>query len=348
MPLRWFPGRKGAEASDAIPEPNFRSITIMLTELCNLDCWMCDFAVSKGLKESIPWSPERYFEFLSHPYFDELASIGFTGGEPFVHAGIKPLYEQLQARFPAMFISFSSNALLFKPMSETFALTRDWKNTRLFTSIDGVKLHDVQRGRQGAFETSMGNLSRLREQFPELGIDIKFTITPINYQELKAAYIYCTERGFNFTAKLIENNPYYTSINSSATRDQEFTLSTAQIQSVREQLEWILSQPQGNVSQCRRRELEELVAALEPDWRRDGNCSAPTEAAFLDARMNFFTCKEYPPVLNLNHASIDQITESVPYRQTIEFERCNGGACTRCTSQLKIIRTRRTWARLLG
>jgi MoaA/NifB/PqqE/SkfB family radical SAM enzyme len=348
FPLRWLQPTSGIDSSAEVPEPRFRSITIMLTELCNLNCWMCDFAVSKGLKEAISWSADEYLEFLSHPFFKDLNSIGFTGGEPFVYAGLKPLYSRLQERFPSMFISFSSNALLFKPMSETFALTRDWKNTRLFTSIDGVQLHDVQRGRQGAFETSMGNLARLRELYPALGIDIKFTITPVNHAELKDAYVYCTERGFNFTAKLIENNPYYTSVNSSASRDQEFTLSPAQLQTVREQLDWILGQPQGQVSQSRRRELEELALALDPEWRRDGRCAAPTEAAFLDARLNFFTCKEYPPVLNLNDRSLDQITESMPYRQAIEFERCNGGVCTRCTSQLKTSRTHHKWARLFG
>jgi sulfatase maturation enzyme AslB (radical SAM superfamily) len=348
LPMVWRPARKGGAASDVAPTPNFRSITIMLTEFCNLDCWMCDFAKSKGLREAIGWSPERYIDFLTHPYFNSLNSIGFTGGEPFAYAGVKELYGALQDRFPSMFISFSSNATLYKPMSETFELTRKWKNTKLFTSIDGVETHDVQRGKVGAFNTSMTHLSRLRERFPELGIDIKFTVTPVNYEELRAAYTYCTERGFNFTAKMIENNPYYTNVLSSESRDQEFSLNETQLQSVRTQLDWILDRAGNSVSESRLRELHELRDSLDPAWRRSGACTAPTQAAFLDARMNFFCCKEYPPVLNLNVATLDEVPESAVYRDVIAAEKANSGACSRCTSQLKSGKSKGAWARWLA
>jgi MoaA/NifB/PqqE/SkfB family radical SAM enzyme len=347
-PIVWRPARRSAAASEAPPAPDFHSITIMLTEFCNLDCWMCDFAKSKGLKEAIAWPPERYVAFLAHRFFKSLNSIGFTGGEPFAHAGVKQLYVALQDAFPSMFISFSSNATLYKPMKETFELTRKWKNTRLFTSIDGVETHDVQRGKVGAFKTSMDNLSRLRERFPELGIDIKFTVTPVNHEELRTAYTYCTERGFNFTAKMIENNPYYTNVLSSASRDEEFALDEKQVASVRRQLDWIVERPAASVSATRARELLELRDSLDPAWRRPGRCSAPTQAAFLDARLNFFCCKEYPPVLNLHASSLDEVPASPVYAQVIAAEKANSGACTRCTSQLKTGKPDSAWARWLA
>lgn len=347
QPVFWYPRLARRPAASAVPAPAFRSVTIMLTEFCNLDCWMCDFGRSHGLRAALPWKPEEYVAFLRHRFFAGLRSISFTGGEPFAYAGVQELFATVQEAFPQAFLSFSTNATLWKPMSETFALVRNWRRTRLITSIDGVTLHDVQRGLPGAFQTTMGNLARMRERFPELGIDVKFTITPINFQELRAAYEYCSQRGFDFTAKMIENNPYYTNRLSSAERVQEFAFTEAQRGRIGEQLDAILATAEGRVSPLRLHELQELRASLAPEWRREGRCSAPTGAVFLDSRLNLFCCKEYPPVLNLRTASLDVVPDSPVYREVVAHESANEAACARCTSQLKRTRSARPWSRWL-
>lgn len=349
IPLIWHLKRGvGKESTHTAEPPNFSSVTIMLTQLCNLDCWMCDFAVSKGLKEGLPWTVDEYVSFLKHGYFRKLSSIGFTGGEPFAYAQIKPLYVRLQEVFPQMFISFSSNATLLKPMMESFETTQNWNRTRLFTSIDGIATHDVQRGKPGAFDKSMGNLAKLRERFTKLGIDIKFTITPVNYKELRAAYSYCTDRGFNFTAKMLENNPFYTNVLSYKQHKNDFQFDAAQISEVRQQLEWILTHQASAVSAERHNEMQEVYDSLDPAWRRGGRCNVPSGAAFLDSSLNLFTCKEYPPVVNLSTASLDDIPASAVYQQIIESEKSNLDACARCTSQLKKKKVENTWAHWLS
>lgn len=349
VPVVWQPRKRTIPPSaSSVPPPRFNSITIMLTEFCNLDCWMCDFAVSKGLTESLAWTPLEYISFLRHPFFKDLRAIGFTGGEPFAYQGVQELYAALQSAFPSMFISFSSNATLLKPMSETLALTRNWRQTRLFTSIDGVASHDIQRGKPGALDKSMKHLGEMRRRFPELGIDIKFTITPVNYQELKDAYLMCTELGFNFTAKMIENNPYYTNTLSFQEHQEDFRFNEEQLAVVREQLTWILDHLSPTVAEVRRAEMKEVLASLDPAWRRSGRCRVPKESAFLDPRKNFFACKEFPALINLNDATLDDIPASPHYRQLIEAEAKNMQACTRCTSQLKKPKVESRWTRLLG
>lgn len=349
IPLIWLHKRDAEKASTHAAEPpSFSSLTIMLTQFCNLDCWMCDFAVSKGLKEALPWTVDEYLAFLKHGSFRKLSSIGFTGGEPFAYAQIKPLYVRLQEAFPQMFISFSSNATLLKPMMESFETTQNWNKTCLFTSIDGIITHDVQRGKHGAFDKSMGNLAKLRERFTKLGIDIKFTITPVNYKEIRAAYSYCTDRGFNFTAKMLENNLFYTNVLSYNQHKNDFQFDAAQISEVRQQMEWILTHQASAVSEQRHNEMQEVYDSLDPAWRRDGRCNVPTGAAFLDSSLNLFTCKEYSPVINLSTASLDGIPASAVYQQIIESEKGNLGACTCCTSQLKKQRSENTWARWLS
>jgi MoaA/NifB/PqqE/SkfB family radical SAM enzyme len=324
-----------AERPVAAPAPSFESLTVMLTELCNLDCWMCDFAVSKGLREQLPWSSKELLAFLDHPYFARLHSIGFTGGEPFAHGGARQIYQDLVESRPELFISFSSNATLLKPMLDTFALTRAWNKTKLFTSIDGVETHDVQRGRAGALQKSMSHLKALRERFPELVIEVKFTVTPVNHEEVAAAYRLVTSAGFDFTAKMIEVNPNYTSQLSFESHSQDFQFTPAQIDTVRRQLDEILAEPSSAVSARRRAEMLELRESLEPGWKRSGRCTLPRSGAFIDGRLRLFTCKEYAPVLDLRTQKLEDLLRSPAYAAVHAAERSNAQACTRCTSQLK-------------
>lgn len=319
----------------AAPAPSFESLTVMLTELCNLDCWMCDFAVSKGLREELPWSSDEFMALLKHPYFSRLHSVGFTGGEPFAHSGARSMYQDLVEFRPDLFVSFSSNATLLKPMMDTFALTRDWSKTKLFTSIDGVKTHDVQRGRAGALQKSMAHLKALRERFSDLVIEVKFTVTPVNHEELLAAYQLVTSEGFDFTAKMIEVNPNYTSQLSFESHSQDFRFTLQQIDAVRRQLDAILSESPSKVTERRRAEMLELRESLEPEWRRHGRCTLPRSGAFIDARLRLFTCKEYAPVLDLSTQTLDDLLYSPAYAAVHEAEKNNVQACARCTSQLK-------------
>lgn len=328
-------------------KPRFESLTIMLTELCNLDCWMCDFATSKGLRAELPWNEHDLLIFLGNPYFAHLHSVGFTGGEPFASKLAMQFYQALVERRPDLFLSFSSNGLLLKPMIDTLALTKNWKKVKLFSSIDGVLSHDTQRGRPGALRKTADNLCAVQERFPELVVEVKFTVTPRNHEELGAAFDFCTERGFDFTAKLVEVNPYYTSQLSLASHANNFQFMPSQLDSVRRQLDAILAKCRDRISKRRQGELQELRSSLEPGWQRKGRCVSPHTSAFLDAQLRLFTCKEFPPVLDLKTQSLDDICNSPAYEAVAATERKNGAPCTRCTSQLKKASQKPIWLRWL-
>jgi MoaA/NifB/PqqE/SkfB family radical SAM enzyme len=221
-------------------------------------------------------------------------------------------------------------------MAASFERTRDWRRTKLFTSIDGVAKHDVQRHVKGAFDKSMGNLARLKEAFPALDIDVKFTITPVNYMEILDAFRHCTQRGLNFTVKMVENNPHYTNVLSHQAHGEDFAFSASQTEAVRSQLEAMLAEGAKLLSADRRREVREVLESLAPAWCRSGRCLTPRQGAFLDSHLNFFTCKEYAPVLNLATQTLDDLVHCPSYWSIAAAERENGASCTRCTSQLKI------------
>lgn len=335
--LSWLRPAAPSAKGTSLPQPSLRALTVMLTELCNLDCWMCDFASSKGQQQRLPWSPEDLVAFLSHRHFAGLRRIVFTGGEPFVHPGIRDIYSALQDRFPDLTVAFSSNATLHGRMAETFRLCRDWRRTKLMTSIDGLEMHDVQRGMAGAFDKSFGNLQKLRSEFPRLGIELKFTITPRNHHELLAAWEHCTRHGFAFTAKFVENNAYYTNRLSFDEHREDFQFTAQAIDDVRRQLDTISARAP------RHRTMRELRDSLASGWQRSGRCATPSQGAFLDSRLNLFTCKEYPPVLNLGRQSLDDLATLPGYAQVCSAEAANAAHCTRCTSPQKLETVRMPW-----
>ncbi len=322
--------------STIVPKVRFRHLSIMLTELCNLDCWMCDFARSNGLNNNLSLSADEMVNLLRHKYFRSLVSLTLTGGEPFSYPEILPLYRMLRDNYPNLHINFSSNTTLIKRMVKLFSEVNNFKKVHLLVSIDGIDAHDQQRGSDGSFIKTTQNLEMLREMFPSLGITIKFTITPKNYHELEETHEYFASRAYDFTAKALENNPYYTNKLSYDQHKSDFTLSPFQIQSIKQQLENILRKS-NNRTNKRHWELREQLMSLDNDWNRNNTCLTPSQGVFLDADMNLFTCKEYPPVLNLKNETLDVLENHINLKNILEHEYNNTAHCTKCTSQMRII-----------
>jgi len=309
----------------------------MLTEICNLDCWMCDFARSKKLTKVLPFAPEEVVELLRHPvFFRSLRTLTFTGGEPFAYPRIKELYAKIRAAYPNLRCNFSTNCTLLPKMLPVLHSVTDWNKVGLLVSVDGIAKHDLQRGREGSFDKTLGNLELLREHYPKLSITLKFTITPINYDELQKTYELLSDRGFRVTAKMLEHNPHYTNKLSIGTPDAGSGFTPEQLTSIERQLKAILSRAPKSRSPLRTRELQEVLESLSPLWERSGSCYTPSVGAFIDCDLNLFTCKEYDPVLNLRSDSLDRLGGSGQYRTICDHEAANTGKCTRCTSQMKI------------
>ncbi len=196
--------------------------------------------------------------------------------------------------------------------------------------------HDEQRGKQGSFEKTFGNLEALRKRYPELSITLKYTITPVNYDELLKSYEFLSGHGYRFTAKMLEYNPHYTNKLTGAIEDRATGFTTGQVSEIKRQLEAILAlAPRGRRHARRVAEMQEVLDSLDPQWRRPGRCSTPKNVAFLDCDLNLFTCKEYGPVVNLQEERLDDLSKRSQFQDIVAHERQNSGQCTRCTSQMK-------------
>jgi MoaA/NifB/PqqE/SkfB family radical SAM enzyme len=312
------------------------TLNLVLTESCNLDCWMCDFGRRNKRTKDIPLSIEEILNLLDHPVFSgSLKSMTLTGGEPFLFPGTEKLYLALRDRKPGLKVNFSSNATLLPRMIKVFDHIRDWNKVSLFVSVDGIRKHNEQRGTEGSLELTVRNLKALRARYPLLPITLKFTITPINYVELEATFRHFQFLGYRITAKMVENNPYYTNSLSHQKHQTDFRFTEDQFASLRSQLKAILRDWPA-LEGYSRREVKEVLESLDPKWKRPDGCVTPEKAAFIDCDLNFFTCKEYPPVLNLKSDDLSNLANTDSFRNVVNHQKCNTGQCTRCTSPLKI------------
>jgi MoaA/NifB/PqqE/SkfB family radical SAM enzyme len=318
-----------------LPKADFHYLTVVTTEVCNLDCWMCDFAVSKKLTKTLPMSPQELLAFIRHPAFASLQVLTLTGGEPFAYPHIDTLCGLIRQEMPQVRINFSTNCTLLDRMQKVLDGIDDLRQIRFLVSIDGINKHDEQRGTKGTLQKTLNNLDVLRRRYEGLPVVIKYTITPMNHDDILPTWISLTDMGLDVTYKLIEHNKFYNNKLDEAVPDS-FRFTTEQSTIAARQLQAVLDHSAIERS-TRKGEIREALESLSStDWVRPDKCITPQWSAFLDCDLNVFTCKEYAPIGNLKSSAFSEILQSEGYAHVCRVENENLEKCTSCTSQMKI------------
>ena len=149
-----------------------------LTNKCNLACQMCGI-----------WRmPEKkVFDFSKfRKIINELAKMGccyvtLSGGEPLIIPNITDYV--LEGKKKKMFVNLVTNGLLLSPeMAKRFS---EIELDTISISIDGFKdTHDIIRGKEGSFESTMRAIETMKEFAPNVKIVVNTVISPLNINEL--------------------------------------------------------------------------------------------------------------------------------------------------------------------
>ncbi len=167
-----------------------QSISLTITNHCNLRCQMCG-----------QWSPEGYMHAQKDSLrremtladwkrvVDELAehqisSLLLRGGEPFLFPGIVELLEYIHSK--GIFISIDTNGTMLKQFATDIVRMG---NIHLTISVDGPEaIHDAVRGVPGCFQRIRDGLAQLEAEERAAGKtisrSINFTISPYSIQGL--------------------------------------------------------------------------------------------------------------------------------------------------------------------
>ena len=187
-------------------ETNMRSLTLNVTEDCNMRCRYCVFSGNyKGMRTHAP----KYMNFdvakrainyyFSHslPQVNEVieTTIGFYGGEPLLNFNlIKKCVEYVKeltkkGNNRRMIYSMTTNGTLLNDEIIDFIAQNSFS---LIISLDGPKSrHDANRifkNGSGTFDTVIANIQKIKSKYPDYyRFNVKFAITtppPIDYMEI--------------------------------------------------------------------------------------------------------------------------------------------------------------------
>jgi MoaA/NifB/PqqE/SkfB family radical SAM enzyme len=167
-----------------------QSISLTITNRCNLACRMCGQWSGEGYMNSRRGNlrDEMGLEDWRR-VVDELADHGIPslllrGGEAFLHPDILPLIEYIHRK--GIFISIDTNGTRLARFAED--LVRIGK-LHLTVSVDGPEeIHDSVRGVEGTFQKVRQGLAAVAEAEKKSGTalskSITFTISPYSYRGL--------------------------------------------------------------------------------------------------------------------------------------------------------------------
>jgi MoaA/NifB/PqqE/SkfB family radical SAM enzyme/polysaccharide pyruvyl transferase WcaK-like protein len=152
-------------------------INMNANDICNSKCVMCNIWKQK---KDYEFSPEELEKALKNPLFRKVKFVGLTGGEPTMREDLIGLYEACINALPSLTnLSIITNGIKEKmalaKIIEIDALCKE-RGIKFTTmvSLDGVgAIHDINRGRDGNFETS----TWLIEQLKAKGIPVSFGCT---------------------------------------------------------------------------------------------------------------------------------------------------------------------------
>ena len=166
------------------------SISLTITNVCNLRCRMCGqwseegymHDRKKGLKQEMTLDDWKRVvdELAAH----SVPALLIRGGEPFLHPQIIKLLEYIHSQ--GMFISIDTNGTLLAQYAADVARIG---KIHLTVSVDGPEeIHDQVRGVSGCFARLKEGLAQLNELDPDgrISRSITFTISKYSYRGLGA------------------------------------------------------------------------------------------------------------------------------------------------------------------
>lgn len=160
------------------------SITLQVTQQCNLKCNYCPYSGSYYNREhsnrhmSFETAKQAIDFYIAHSFDIPVAHIGFYGGEPLIEYDlIRKIVEYCREKcFGKKIMYFmTTNATLLTEEVIDFLMENEFN---LSISLDGPRnYHDRNRHRiddSGSFDIVMQNIERLYKRYPEKKDNVQF------------------------------------------------------------------------------------------------------------------------------------------------------------------------------
>ena len=171
-----------------------------LTYLCNLNCPYC--YVGKDRKKN-ELTTQEWFKIIEQIPFYSFVTL--VGGEPLIRKDFIEILEKTAQKTFGKLNVVTNGILINDEIIDAFIRT---KMMLLSVSLDGYgENHDKNRGKEGIFDTVVGNLDKLRSKSNKTMVDIKTIVLENNLDDLPKLYKLCENMNFNFLSiSFLRNN----------------------------------------------------------------------------------------------------------------------------------------------
>jgi len=286
------------------PKKNVRiDLSIEITNQCNLRCKLCNIWKERRQNSISLYQFKHIFSRILEYY--SIGSVAITGGEPFLHPQINEIYtflHNLKSSGKIQEIGIYTNGYSSR-IVENFLKKNAGiiSGLRIGISIDGTrKTHNILRGKNDAFQKSTRLLMRMRKKYPTASTVAKFTISPLNFQDLPKIYSFCKKSGIPLLSKLYENKCiyYYHKEGGSIQGDKGF--SSSQKQALSTILRRLID---ASDSHSERKIFEILGKTVSNGSIPVNKCYTPLFSLFITAEGTIHPCLYQEPIANINDDS---------------------------------------------
>ncbi len=313
------------------------SLTLELTNQCNLRCKLCNIWREKEMKLLDIVTIKDILTTISRLNKYKLEFVSLTGGEPFLHPAIEEIFK--------LIILFKIKKVLKKELgigiySNGYSTdkiigfleknVRYLSNVILGISLDGWgETHNFLRGKRDAFTMSLDTIEKVHSLFMEVKLEIKLTISPININEIYTVYDFCKDKGIYFTPKVVETNVMYYYHRNKNSIDINFNRAHKErIKKVFAKI--IKKEEESRIKIVNIAVLNTLLRYLDEGYNFITRCLTPTNSLFITSYGNIHPCLYLPPIVNVKQPKWQNKLNGREHMQIIK--KGLNGECPKCIS----------------
>lgn len=280
-------------------------ITFELTNKCNLRCKICNIWKKNKVTNLRYEDIVKVFELLLKTY--SIGSVSLTGGEPFLNPELEKIFHylcELKASRKIESIGIYSNGFAKKRILNFLRKNSGLvKNLDFGISVDGLKqIHNILRGSPYAFKNTTYLIKKIKSNFSQVKLAVKFTINALNFRELEKVYKFCKSNEVFFLPKFAEvnNKFYYHRIKNPAVLN--YMLTSKNRTFVRK----ILIKIYKKEKEVKKKTvnlifINQLITFSKHNYKTRNECYTPLYSLFFNHKGDIHPCLYMPALTNINN-----------------------------------------------
>jgi MoaA/NifB/PqqE/SkfB family radical SAM enzyme len=186
--------------SDSLTQIMPKVIGFEISNVCNLECKMCNGYFSSSIRENrekqppLPFPYDDGFVTQLEPFIPYLKQAKFLGGEPFLIDLYYKIWEMIARINPSINVSITTNGTVLHKKAKSVL---EGMRCHIIMSIDSIERSNYERIRRNArFDKVMEHFQYFREYTSRKNTSITFAFCPMqqNWWELPHIVDFCNKQ----------------------------------------------------------------------------------------------------------------------------------------------------------